>query len=737
MPTFSVPVVKIEKIEKHPNADSLSITEIEGCPVIFRTGDFQLGDLAIYLPIESMIPENQEWVKKFCSHLKFKSTGYHRLKAVRLRGIFSMGMVVPIGAAAISVNVDNYTKIPPGPVLGVDMSEVLGVKKWEEPDDDFEQKSTPRKPVTFWDHVKYAFFKLFRISNKKRKITRPMPVYDADHFRKNHHVLVDGEEVVATEKIHGCVTRNALISTPDGERVKISSLKEGDVVLGVDKNGRIVPATIVKKWDNGPATKWLKISGERRGLGRGSSFFSITCTPEHRFWNSELNDYIAAGSLEVGSKVTMLRSELKLTPIQEQVLLGKLLGDGSFAHNSKTAHVSFTHKEEHKEYTEWTTKALGDLCGTWRGYAISGYGTEMIRARTVNSFFIYEKFKTMINEEGTKFVPEWIASSLTPLALAFWYMDDGSLGHDKDQEDRCSFAVCGFTDKDCEVLLNGLNKFDIKGTFYKSDSEKYSRIRLNSEEADKLFLLIAPYIPACMQYKLPEYYRGHVGWIPSGIGQYKPTMADQAITAIEEVETDSARYDLETTTNNYFAHGILVHNSNFAVGYHKKRFWVSSHRVLRPNPDNSFYWRAVRKYDLEEKLKLFPDYIFYGEIFGPEVQDMGYGIQHGHVNLQFFDIYDVKAGKYLNYEFFRNICIGQGLPVVAEVYRGPYSHEIIDSLKDGPSPTATNYMGHVAHFREGVVVRPIIERLDRRCGRVSLKLVGEEYLLRKNGKEGH
>jgi RNA ligase (TIGR02306 family) len=178
-----------------------------------------------------------------------------------------------------------------------------------------------------------------------------------------------------------------------------------------------------------------------------------------------------------------------------------------------------------------------------------------------------------------------------------------------------------------------------------------------------------------------------------------------------------------------------VHGTNFAAGYHKKRFWVSSHRVLRPNEDNSFYWRAVRKYELVEKLKAYPELIFFGEVFGPEVQDMSYGVQHGHVNLVIFDIYNTKNNQYLNYDAYVDICKTAGLPIVPVVYRGPFDPAIIDSLKDGDSLVATGY--NLNQFREGIVIRPTIERFDRRCGRVSLKLVGEVYLLRKGGSEKH
>jgi hypothetical protein len=56
MSELHAPVVRIGKVGKHPNADTLSITQAGGFPVIFRTGDFKEGDLAVYVPIDSLLP---------------------------------------------------------------------------------------------------------------------------------------------------------------------------------------------------------------------------------------------------------------------------------------------------------------------------------------------------------------------------------------------------------------------------------------------------------------------------------------------------------------------------------------------------------------------------------------------------------------------------------------------------------------------------------------------------------
>ena len=40
-------------------------------------------------------------------------------------------------------------------------------------------------------------------------------------------------------------------------------------------------------------------------------------------------------------------------------------------------------------------------------------------------------------------------------------MDDGSLTHNEDQEDRISFATCNFDEKSIDNIIESLNKFGI------------------------------------------------------------------------------------------------------------------------------------------------------------------------------------------------------------------------------------------------------------------------------------
>ena len=79
-----VPVV----LEKHPNADSLSVVKVfDGYTVCVRTADWEGVDKGVYIPPDSVVPDTEQF--KFLE-------GHLRIKAKKLRGINSYGMLVPV-----------------------------------------------------------------------------------------------------------------------------------------------------------------------------------------------------------------------------------------------------------------------------------------------------------------------------------------------------------------------------------------------------------------------------------------------------------------------------------------------------------------------------------------------------------------------------------------------------------------------------------------------------------------
>jgi RNA ligase (TIGR02306 family) len=176
MSEFHVQVVKVGDIERHPNADTLSLTRVHGgYPVIFRTGDFKPGDLAVYIPIETTLPATEQFAF-------LKDSERKRLRAKKLRGIFSMGLLIPAPADTCE---------------GDDVCELMGITKWEAPID--MQAGGENEPAPEgWHFPHYT---------------------DIEGLRRHPDVLTAGEEVVITEKLHGASARYV----HDGERLWVGS----------------------------------------------------------------------------------------------------------------------------------------------------------------------------------------------------------------------------------------------------------------------------------------------------------------------------------------------------------------------------------------------------------------------------------------------------------------------------------------------------------------------------------
>jgi RNA ligase (TIGR02306 family) len=195
--TFICPVVKIGKIGKHPQADTLSLSQVGGYTCIFRTGGFKEGDLAIYISEESLVPETQQWAFLWTARTNDNQPVRERdrvVKAKKLRGIFSCGLIIPL---------------PPGdpPPVGTDMAPLLGITKYEAPEE--VRMGGDNAPTPGWlprfTEIENARGLLFNQGDPG--------IADRDQFlldKIRADLFNVGEEVLISEKIHGCNTRYAV-----------------------------------------------------------------------------------------------------------------------------------------------------------------------------------------------------------------------------------------------------------------------------------------------------------------------------------------------------------------------------------------------------------------------------------------------------------------------------------------------------------------------------------------------
>ncbi len=111
--------------------------------------------------------------------------------------------------------------------------------------------------------------------------------------------------------------------------------------------------------------------------------------------------------------------------------------------------------------------------------------------------------------------------------------------------------------------------------------------------------------------------------------------------------------------------------------------------------------------------------ILFGEVFG-RVQSLRYGVANG-LAYRAFDL--LIDGKYADFAEFDSLCRQFGVEQVPHAFVGAFDLTKIRELSDGPS-----LVDGAQNIREGVVVKPLVERINPKVGRVILKYVGDVYL---------
>lgn len=156
--THKVEVFRVEHLEKHPNADSLSVMKVFNYQAVVRTSDFNVGDLACYIPPDNVLPDKPEF-----AFLKNR-----HIKAAKLRGIMSQGLVLAA---------------PAGAQEGDDVAELMGI-------------------VHYVPEIKNT--------GDGETIAAPPfagEVYDIDSWFRYDYLIPDGTLVEITEKLDGANTR--------------------------------------------------------------------------------------------------------------------------------------------------------------------------------------------------------------------------------------------------------------------------------------------------------------------------------------------------------------------------------------------------------------------------------------------------------------------------------------------------------------------------------------------------
>lgn len=202
--------------------------------------------------------------------------------------------------------------------------------------------------------------------------------------------------------------------------------------------------------------------------------------------------------------VMRLPVSIPLTPLQREIIIGNILGDGHLEFGGfHGTRLQIKQKKENKEYVFWLYEQFKNLCcslpkqrkDTNQWY----FGTRFIKELTV--------FHQLFYSERKKIIPGNISEFLkSPLTLAIWYMDDGKL--DWRPKDHFAFVINtdSFQLREVQLLRKVLKiNFGIESKVYNSlcRGKRYPKLYIGSKGRGKFLSAIQPYILKCFSYKLP------------------------------------------------------------------------------------------------------------------------------------------------------------------------------------------------------------------------------------------
>lgn len=293
-------------------------------------------------------------------------------------------------------------------------------------------------------------------------------------------------------------------------------------------------------------------------LADSEQFYCVRCTKEHPILTEK--GYVSAENLTLKDKV-IVRGNI-LTEEQKSFILGSLLGDSNLANKKHRGYPYYqvTHAENQKYYIDWIEKSLGNLKlrrtdGTHPSphYPERIYKHTSLQSRVQPCLhdirrFTYPEFKK-------KITPEWV-DKLTPLSIAAWMMDDGSICKIKNKVSGFVFCTDSYSRDECNLLVEYFKKNDVVAKIMCPPSTNKNRIWINRKELQKLLGIVKDYF--IIDYNLNKL------WIAKPLEySYDESGISIPITKIELTKKKGWQvFDIEVEDNhNFITNKIIVHNS--------------------------------------------------------------------------------------------------------------------------------------------------------------------------------
>jgi len=207
------------------------------------------------------------------------------------------------------------------------------------------------------------------------------------------------------------------------------------------------------------------------------------------------------------NKIEAYKQGLNLSDTQREVLIGLLLGDGHLEtqNNGRTYRLKIEHSYLQKEYVDWLYQIFKDWVLTppkEKEQTVLGVKYNKYYFSTV-SHGAFRFYAQQFYKEKKKVLPKLIKKWLSPIVMAVWFMDDGSI---KSKRHRALILnTQSFSKPELQTLMRILEeKFGIRMVLRKQSRKQIEIYQLitTSDSVERFVEIIKPHILPSMRYKL-------------------------------------------------------------------------------------------------------------------------------------------------------------------------------------------------------------------------------------------
>jgi uracil-DNA glycosylase family 4 len=363
---------------------------------------------------------------------------------------------------------------------------------------------------------------------------------------------------------HNCFAQNTSVWMADGTWKPIWKVTDGEKVKSL-KLGQVVESKVCGTLHTKDDRGWLEVKVDgayNRGVGRWGNP-GVICTPDHE-WFLYDGTKTKANQLQPGDQVPIPRTG------HPDLIIGTLLGDGYVSPRGvlKVAH---------------TNKA-------WAQAKATAFGTKLSQQITFSTLtqneevawmaqcYVPRRWRSVFYEGRQKVfagcgVPYGIFPSLSNRALAVFYGDDGFLASKQRKNKTARVCLHGFAPETYDQIKKWFeDRFQGRCSI-----QNKAVLALGVGASKKFFEAICRFLHPCVEYKLPESYRGkYNGWIEYPVPQLGWVDSVRLASPKQYSQRDKYCITVEDT-HSFFTRAGLVSNC-----------WLFDRKVLRAVGERDF-----------------------------------------------------------------------------------------------------------------------------------------------------